>query len=204
MLTSKFPRGNKIGPSASPLHISQLIYQLIKFTFASQPDTYPFKWNADINLTGIVFDTVFNKEAEVYGKKPIVVCSCGQMVSSPIMIGDKAEQSIPTGNSYKVTTVNSSTLVRIISRSHAETEILKDEIFKCLVALRTLLPTFTNIHIVTNILADETRKFELDENMYMGTVSLLYMIEYAWRHDIAQNILNHIDLIINDTFGIEI
>ena len=204
MLTAQFPKGNKLGPSASPLHISQLIYQILKFTFANQPSSYPFKWNENINLTGIVFDTVFNKDAEIYGKKPIIICSCGQMALNQVAVGDKAYQSVESGNSFKVSMVSSTVAVKIISRVHAEAEIIKDEVFKCLVAIRTYLPQLTNIHYISGIIADETRKFQLDENMYVGMVNLQYMMEYAWRHDIAQNILSGMDVIINDTFGFKV
>lgn len=203
MLTNQLPRGNKLS-SATPLHISQLIYQILKFTFKNTPDDYPFKWSEDNNLTGIIFDTVFNKEAGNYGKKPLIVCSCGPITSAPVVIGDKAYESIETGNSFKTTVVNSSTVIKIVSRSYAEVEIIKNEVYKCLIAIRTLLPDFTNIHIVNQILANETRKFELDENMYLGDVSVIYMMQYAWRHDIEQNILAGMNVILNDTFGFKI
>lgn len=204
MMLSQFPVGNKLTPTATPLHISQLVYQILRYTFAAQIDSYPFKWNEDINLTGVVFDTVFNKEAEIYGTKPIIICSCGPIMSAPIVTGDRAYGDVSSGDTYKVTMVNSSVMIDVISRAHAEVEILKNEVFNCLVAIRTVIPSFTNVTMITNITADKTRKFELDENMYIGPIGFSYTMQYAWSHVVAKNILAGMDIILNDAFGIKI
>lgn len=204
MLLSKFPTGNKLTPTATPLHISQLVYQMLRYTFENQPDDFPFKWNSDVNLTGILFDTTFNKNGEMYGKKPLIICNSGGISTAPIMTGDVAYKDMFTSNSQKVTMINSSVQIRIISSKYSEVEILKNEIFNCLVALRTVLPGYTSITMIHQIIADEVRKFQLDENMYIGTCVLQYSAQYAWSHEVVQNILNGINVIINETFGFSI
>jgi hypothetical protein len=194
-----FPSGHSTIPISTPLHVTQLIYQYIRYTFQNQPSTYPFLWNSDPDTTKIVFDTVYNKESKVYGNRPIIVYSTGTMSSGVITTYDLATQSIKLQNSYKVNLVNSSVILKVLSRKFIEVEILKNEIFSCLVAIRTLLPGITPIHMVTETTASETQKFKQDEIMYVSEIHMNYILQYVWKHDIKQEIMNQIGLFFKDT-----
>jgi hypothetical protein len=165
--------------------------------FQNQVSTYQFLWTDDPNTTKIVFDTAYNKESKVYGDRPIIVYNTGEISSSPIVINDRAWEENKTQNSAKVTMVGSSIILKVLSRRFIEVEILKNEIFSCLVAIRTILPAMTAVHGVRSITASETQKFKQDEIMYVSEIQLSYVMQYVWTHLITQEVLNTINLELN-------
>jgi len=198
-MLGEFPKGHSLTPRSTPLHVTQLVAQYLRSVMAAQPDGYPFKWDSDNTKTGIVFDTVYNKESKVYGNRPIVVYNTGIMSCGVIMLDDMADHYIPTQNSMKSNYVTSTTNLKIISRQFAEVEILKNELFSCLVAIRTFLPAITNIHMITDMTASEVQKFKMDETMYMCELRIGYTMQYVWKHLLSQEILNGIILRINES-----
>lgn len=193
-----FPSGHKTIPLSTPLHVTELVYQYLRYTFQNQDKSYPFLWTDNPDTTKIVFDVVYNKESKVYGNRPLILYSTGQISAGTIAIDDLATQSIPTQNSYKVNLVSSSLTLKVLSRRFIEVEILKNEVFSCLVAIRTLLPGITPIHMVTELVAGETQKFKQDEMMYVSEIRMNYVIQYTWKHEINQEILQQIFISINN------
>jgi hypothetical protein len=198
-MLGEFPKGHTLTPRATPLHVTQLVAQYLRTVMEAQPAEYPFKWDSDNTKTGIVFDTVYNKESKVYGNRPIVVYNTGIMSCGSIVLDDMADHFIPTQNSMKSNYVTSSTNLKILSRQFAEVEILKNELFSCLVAIRTFLPAITNIHMITDMTASEVQKFKMDETMYMCELRIGYTMQYVWKHLLSQEVLNGVILRINQS-----
>lgn len=199
MQSASLPKGHSLIPRSTPLHVTQLVAQYLRIVLGSQPDEYPFKWDSDNDKTGIVFDTVYNKESKVYGNRPLIIYHTGVMSCGVIMVDDLADQDIPRQNSLKSNYVTSSTNLKVLSRQFAEVEILKNELFSCLVAIRTFLPAITNIHIITDMTASEVQKFKMDESMYVCELRIGYTMQYMWKHLIPQEIMSDIIFRINET-----
>jgi len=181
------------------MHIAQLTLVMLKATFAELGgDNYVYKYTQDFNTTGVVIDTVFNKESGAYGKKPAVIVSRGAVNSNQISAGDMGVQSIHTHNSMKTSLVQSSVEIKVLSKNSGEVDHLSNEVYNFLLMCRTVFPKMLGIHMANNPSMSPISPMEQDDHMYYCVASLPYQTQYMWRHLIPQNILNGIHLYINN------
>lgn len=189
------PIGNTLIPVGTPLHVTNLVTVLLKATFATlgSPD-YPFRYTDDIHTTGLMVDSVFNKDSEYWGKKPFVIVSGGDISNTVLATGDIGGIGKHTQNKSKTSMINSSVNFHIASKLNGEVDILRNEIFNFLTTCRTLLPQLTGLHNVNNTAVSPVGQFEQDGPTYFSNGLLAYTIQYKWSDTIPQNILKSVQL----------
>lgn len=176
------PKGHKLVPRSTPLHVFQLLMQLLKVTFENLGDsTYPYR--------NVVFDTTYNKESLKTGTKPLIVVSCGDVSTQPIVLQDIAAANVKTFNSYKTTLVSSSVVIKVISPNKTEVEIISNEVFNFLSASRVILPKLTTILRISSISMTQVNKVYRDLPQYYVQCSMSYEMQYLWTHIIPQTLL---------------
>lgn len=190
MAEFKGPVGNKILPKCTPLHVTDLVRLIIKETLASQdPTKFPFVFTDDYATSNVAIDSVFNKESEAYGKKPIIIISRGGQMGSPIVIGDLATMNIKTGNSRDTTMVRSSVEIKVLAKKPKEVDILSQHIFNTLVMSRTMLTGLLGVTMVDSVSMSQVSQLEQDDHMYFTAITMPYQMQYSWTNIIPQNIL---------------
>lgn len=176
------PKGHKLTPRSTPLHVFQLIMLLLKETFAQLGDsTYPYRT--------VAFDTTYNKESLKTGTKPLIVVSCGDVTSNPIALQDIASGDIRTFNTLKTTMVGSSVVIKVISPNKTEVEIISNEVFNFLTSVRVILPKLTTILQVSSLNMTQVNKVYRDLPQYYIQCSMSYVMQYLWTHIIPQTLL---------------
>jgi len=170
------PKGHKLVPRSTPLHVYQLLMLLLKETFSGLGDPY----------NAVDFDITYNKESLKLGKKPLIVCGCGDIAHQNIALQDLATANIKTFNMGKTAMVASSFVVKVISPNKTEVEILSNEVLNYLIAARTFLPHFTTIHHIDSITCTQVNKVYRDLPQYYTQCSLSYVMQYLWTHIIEQ------------------
>jgi hypothetical protein len=198
-----FPVGNKYTPQTTPLHVSQLIHLYLKETFKSIPDNHPFQHKDDFDLTGVIFDTVYNKESKIYGSKPIVIVSSGDFAYGNLALGDRAATHEPSMNYRQTSIVQSSVIIKVIGDHYGSIGIIGNEVFNMLITARTLLPNITSIHQVQGIQASQIATFEEGDHMYYQQIILSYAMQYKWVHLVPQNVLNSIALNMDSSGAVD-
>ena len=200
------PIGNKITPRTTPLHVYQLVMQLLRITLktVSESDDYPFIYTDDIATTGVILDTSFNKEAPTYGKKPLIIVSRGNVSTQPAVLGDRASGSLGTTLSSRTTLVQSSVQVKVISKRSGEADILSNVVYNFLLTCRTVLPALTSIHNIQAISMSPIAQLEEDDHMFYTQASIDYTMQYQWTWDIVPTLLEEIGFHINDKLTIDI
>ena len=188
------PIGNQLTPRTTPLHVYQLVLVLLQMTFEELEDTHPFRYRPDPDTTGIFFDTVYNKDSEVYGGKPVIVVSRGGVSTSPTVTGDRGLTNNLTGHQLKTGLVSSSVTVKIISSNPGMVDILSNEVFNTLTAIRTLLPSLTSISTVSSFSLSEIAKYEESDVMYYCVAGMSYNMQYKWTHKTKAELLNSISI----------
>lgn len=193
------PKGHKFTPRSTPLHVAQLVMQLIRYTWeeiSSDPD-YPFTLTDDPETTGIIFDTAFNKESNAHRTKPVVSITRGAISSQPNNIGDVAFSSTKKNYKNKTSLVRSSVNITTVAANSGEVDMLSNELFNFLVSMRTSLPALTTIHQIQDISLSEVRPAEEDTRVYQAQASMVYLMQYKWVWQTTDIPLNEIGFFIN-------
>ena len=199
------PVGNKILPKCTPLHVTDLVRLIIKETLASQdPTKFPFVFTDDYATSNVAIDSVFNKESEAYGKKPIIIISRGGQMGSPIVIGDLATMNIKTGNSRDTTMVRSSVEIKVLAKKPKEVDILSQHIFNTLVMSRTMLTGLLGVTMVDSVSMSQVSQLEQDDHMYFTAITMPYQMQYSWTNIIPQNVLASILIYVKGNLEIHL
>jgi len=194
------PAGHKFTPKTTPLHVYQLVMQLLRITFEniSEDEDFPFIYTNDSKTTGITLDTTFSKETPHYGIRPLVIVSRGNISTQPVGLGDIAEASLGTTKKYKTTVVQSGVVIKILSKKSAEVDLLSNVIYGFLTSCRTILPALTSIHQIKGIDMSQVATLEEDDHMFYTQASINYVMQYQWTWDFTPVLLNEIGLHINE------
>ena len=193
------PIGNSLVPKTTPMHVSELVLLIIKETFRLLEDGHPFKYTDDFATTGVVFDTIYNKDSEVYGKKPLIIVSRGDMSTSPAILGDLAAQSSTLGNKYKTGLVGSGVTIKVIANSAGLADILSNEVFNILLTLRMMLPNLTSVLTINSLTMGAVATFDDGDHEYYCVGSVNYSMQYKWTHKKPTEILQAIGLHLQDS-----
>ena len=198
------PAGHNLIQSFTPIHVTNLFLLMLKDTFGSTPQeiNYPFSYSPDYNETGILIDTVYNRESNIHGK-PYLVVGRGPINTQPIVLGDSVlhnyEGKVASGHTahrvfhkYQTTQVHSSITIKIISKHSAEVDILSNEILSFLTVTRTALTKHTPIQISTSISLSEIGKFEQDDTMFYSAATMQYVLQYKWLGWMERNVVRSI------------
>lgn len=188
------PVGNQFTPRTTPLHVYQLVLLLLKEMFRDLEDGHPLKYSDDPSQSRIAFDTIFNKDSDVYGTKPLVVVSRGDINSSPTVLGDMGVQHPSTMNSYRMGIVGSSTIIKIICGNSGQVDLLSNEIFNALMTIRVFIPSLTSVSTVTGVSLSPIAPYEEEDHLYYCVATMQYVMQYKWTDIIPQNLLNQINL----------
>ena len=201
------PVGNSLTPIGTPYHVSQLVLLLLKYTFANQSDPdFPFRYTDNYETTQIIFDTVFNKESEVVGKRPIIIVSRGDVSSQQVSLKDLSYNG-PLLNSptyKKHSLVRSSVQIKILAKHSSEVDILSNEILNFLITCRTILPNLTSILHIDSINVTPVALFEDDGHLFYCIAMLSYVMQYKWIQIDATEILKEIALYFNEDLVVEL
>lgn len=195
------PVGHKYTPKTTPLHVYQLVMQLLKITFTrlSGEEDFPFTYTDDPKTTGISLDTIFSKESPNYGVRPLVIVSRGNISSQPSSMGDMAESYLSQTREDKTSLVQSNVTIKTLSKRSGEVDILSNIIYGFLVSCRTVLPSLTSIHQIKSMDMSPVSTLEGDDHMYYTQASMEYVMQYQWTWDFTPVLLEGIGLhIIND------
>jgi hypothetical protein len=199
------PIGHKYSAYATPMHITQLSLVMLKATFAELGEEgFVFRFTQDFNTTGVVIDTTYNKESEIYGKKPAIIVNRGGVSSQQISTSDLAGQNINTSAALKTSLVTASLIIKILSKMQSEVDYLSNEVFNFLLMCRSVFPSLMGLHRVEHPTLSEISVTEQDDTMYYCVASLPYSMQYKWTHLVPQNILNSIGFYVNDQFIFDI
>lgn len=175
------PRGSHLIPYGSPLHVTELVLLLLKQTFADFPEDYPYRFvPGSFEETGILFDVTYNKDSEIFGKKPLVVVSRGAQSTAPIALSDRAEQDYKTRDMDGSTILRSSVNVRVVSKAKAEVEVLCQVIFQILMSMRVHLPRYVGIHMASDLTLTEVRQMEDDDEVFSADIICSYTTQPKW------------------------
>lgn len=187
------PLGNPLIPYDTPLHVTELILQILKITFEDLPEDYPYRFvRDDFDSSGIAFDVALNKDSEVYGRKPLVVVSRGTQGAGPTIVGDLAHVDLPTHLKAGSNLVTSSVNIQVISKTKAEVEIISQHIFSLLLMCRTHMPRLLGIHMANSISLSEVSKMEDDDTIFHTQMVLDYSIQYKWTQETKNEVLKSI------------
>ena len=203
------PTGHNLIQTFTPLHVTNLFLLALKDTFSSVPPdlNYPFTFNTDYNKTGILIDTVYNRESNIHGK-PYLVVGRGPINTQPIVIGDRIQENY-TGyinpnsdntkffRNFQTTQVHSSINIKIISKHSAEVDILSNEVFSFLVASRTAMTKHMPIQMSSSIMMSEISKFEQDDTMFFCSAQMSYVLQYKWVTWMLQNLIKSISVYLS-------
>lgn len=199
------PIGHNHIPYGTPLHVTQLALALLKAAFAEMGgEDYAYRYQNDFDATGIVIDTVFNKDSGVYGKKPQLVVARGGISPQQVSLGDRADKSVKTTNEVQTSLIQSSLEIRVLSKSSLEVDILGNEVFNFLLMCRGLFPKMLGVHIANHPNLSAVSQTEQDDTLYVCTASLQYSMQYKWLVLPPQELLKGIDFYINDIFTFEL
>lgn len=198
-----YPSGNYYTRIGTPFHIAQLVLLLIRETFQELDDDHPWRWRADFDETGIIIDTIFNKESEMYGKKPTIIVDRGDIGSSPVVLGDKAAEDPLTSAAKQTTVASSSVNVKVISEDSSAADILANEIFNFMITARFIMPRMTTIQNVGSITLSTPAEYKLGENLYYVQANMLYTMQYRWDRTIPQLLLSEVELLLDTPIGPE-
>lgn len=197
-----YPLGNPLIPYGTPLHVTELLLQLFKLTFAEFPENHPFHYENDFEKTGIAFDVSLNRESDIFGKKPLVIVARGGQNVSPVIIGDLAQSMPRIGEKHGSTLYNGMVNITIVSRNKGECEIIAQHLFSILTMARTHFPGAVCMHMLQAINLSEVVKMEDDDAMYMAQITVNYVGQYIWRQHENDPLLRSIKLAVkklNDT-----
>ena len=197
-IKESLPLGNPYLGRTTPLHVAQLVLLLLKEVFAEVEEGHPFKYTDNFETTKIAFDTIFNKDSDVYGKKPTIIVSRGSVSTNPVVLGDLAAANGQLIKSIRTSLIQSSTEIKVISKKSMNADILAQDIFIILMSTRTMFPAITNVHSVTSVNASPVTKFEENDTLYYSTISMNFLMQYQWLWQIDTEVLNSISLKFNE------
>lgn len=199
------PVGNELIPKCTPLHVTDMVRLVIKETLASQdPTKFPFVFTDDYATSQVALDSVFNKESEAYGKKPIIIISRGGQMGSPIVIGDLGTMRVKTGNSRDTTIVRSSVEIKVLSKKPKEVDILSQHIFNTLIMSRTMLTGLLGITMIDSVSMSQVSQLEQDDHMYFTAISMPFQMQYSWTNIIPQTIISSLLLYVNENLELQL
>lgn len=194
------PIGSRLLPYGTPLHVRDLVLSLLRWQFEHFPEEYPYRFVPDdYHATHIIFDTIYNKDSEVYGKKPIVIIARDVQSTSPAVVGDLGTKYLPTGNARGSTLVGSDISAKVISKIAMESEIIGQTIFNIFLSYRTILPSVLGIHNISDVSLTPISRFEQDTDMYVCQVDMRFSMQYKWiseaENPVIEGIYNYITLL---------
>lgn len=201
------PKGHALIPGNTPLHVYQLMMQLIRLYFekAGESDAdYPFKFTDDAGTTGVFIDSVLDKASANYGARPSILVTRGSASSQGVSMGDTVHYPASGESKKGMTLIQSSVDVKALARRESEADILGNQIFSFFVSCRTILPALTSIQRVDTISLSPVIPYEEDDHMYFTQINLGYTMKYKWDWGITPEILNEIGLFINDELKVDI
>jgi len=195
---ASLPMGNAYIGRTTPLHVAQLVLLILKEAFLELEEGHPFRFTEDFNTTRILFDTVFNKDSEAYGKKPAIIVSRGPINTTPLSMGDLAMKDVTTGNSMRSSMIQSSVGIKVIARESMSADILAQDTFAILMTTRTALPILTNVHSVTSLNVSPVNKYEENDALYFAEVTMSFVMQNMWTWEFEPTLLNSISLKFNE------
>lgn len=154
---------------------------LLRWQFERFPETYPYRYIPDDYInTHITFDVAYNKDAENYGKKPLVIVTRENQSTNPVVLGDLAAKNPRISTARGSTLVYSSVSAKVLSKIYLETEIISQTIFGMFLSYRTILPSVLGIQDVSNVSMSSITRFDQDTDMYVCQIDLPYCMQYKW------------------------
>jgi len=193
-MVGDLPIGNKYTPYGTPLHVSQLFRIYLEQTFRSFDEDHPFRATDDWNTSGVVFDTVFNKESEVHGAKPLIIVSSNGYTYGNLSQGDLAAAQLTSMQVKHTSLITSGTVIKVIGDNYGTVDILANEVFNMLITARTLLPRMTTIHQIVGISVSPISTFDEGDHMYFAQIDVSYLLQYQWTLTVPELILESIAL----------
>lgn len=192
------PINNKLIPANTPVHVYHTVLALIKDFFTTQTDPYfPWKYDNDVEKTKVIIDTAFNKESNLSGNKPIIIVNRGDAGYGNVGMGDKTFISSKTSYSNNTATIQSSVTINVVGRTQGEVDIISNELFMFLLALRPFLPAILRVLNVQSINMTQISNYEEYDNMYNVTIMISYLSQVMWDAEFTANLLNSIGVHMN-------
>lgn len=191
------PKGHNLLPYATPLHVSELIFTILKQTFADLEEGNPYKYDPDYEKSCIGFDVTLNKESDIYGKKPLIILSRGAQTTGSTVLGDMATHNMLMDSYMKSSMVHSSVDIKVVSRRKAEVENISQFIFTVCMMYRTVLPKLTGGHMFDSLSLSPVSMFDQDDKMFITNLSYNYQMQYRWSQEIDGILLRSVSAIIN-------
>lgn len=192
------PIGSYVLPYGTPLHIRDLVLTLLRWQFQNFPEEFPYRYIPDdYDNTHITFDVAYNKDAENYGKKPLVVVTREAQSTSPVVVGDLAASIPRLSTSRGTTLVTSDISAKIISKIYLESEIIGQTIFNIFLSFRTILPDVLGIHDIPNVSLSPVQRFEQDTDMYMCQVDMQFSMQYKFKSEKDLPMITGINFYLN-------
>lgn len=177
------------------MHVRDLVLMLLREQFRTFPETFPYRYVPDDYLnTKVTFDVSYNKDAENYGNKPLIVVEREAQTTSPVVVGDLAASFPKVSFARGSTLVNSAITVKVISRIHAEVDIIGQTIFNIMLSYRTALPGVLGIHNIPSITLSGITRFEQDTMMFIAQIDMPFSMQYKWKATRTAEILQSIIL----------
>ncbi len=178
------PIGSYLIPYGTPLHIRDLVITLLRWQFQNFPEEFPYRYIPDDYInTHITFDTVYNKDSENYGKKPLVVVNREAQSTNPTVVGDLADCIPRISSSRGTTLVNSDISAKVLSKIPMEAEIIGQTIFNIFLSFRTILPDVLGIHNIPGVSLSPISRFEQDTDMYVCQVDMQFAMQYKFKSE---------------------
>lgn len=163
------------------MHVRDLLLTLLRTQFSEFPSTFPYHYYSDNYLkSSITFDVSYNKDSDNYGSKPLVIVEREAQMTSPVVVGDLAAYIPQRSFGRGSTLVNSTITVKVLSRIHAEVEIIGQTIFNIMLSYRTTLPGVLGIHNIPSITLSGITRFDQDAMMFICQIDMPFSMQYKW------------------------
>lgn len=199
------PVGNALTPACTPLHVYKLVYLILQDVFRNQdPEKWPFILTDDFDTTTIGFDTVYNRNSNFYGKKPIVIVTRGPQSTTPVVLGDLGAAHIKTMNKVGSSVVRSSVEIKVVSKEPEEADIIGQHVFNVLQFCRVPLAQMLSIVAIDSVAMSHVAPIEQEDHMFFVSVSMTYQIQYKWTAMNPEDLLSSIANTLNNVKTFEI
>jgi hypothetical protein len=165
----------------SPLEILGVYLTMLRDRFSVADAGFPWRWTSDNANTSVYIEAGASESTGQVDGRPAIYVDRDRIVVPRLIIGDKAEEFLTTGEKQYYTVATGQMAIDCVSSNKGESSILAEIVHSHLLMTGDVLLEFFRFRDFTPLTLGKTQPWDQDDRLYHTRVTSEFSYDIRWK-----------------------